>query len=165
MKTCKYCGTKYPNEQSKCNSCGATEFIHICDNCGNTFEEGKFCPRCGVKVGTKPKTCPNCGTVYYSNACSNCGYTGYAPQSHGQAAPKEAPKPRRTWLWVLGWIFIFPVPTTILLVRNKKMNAFAKAILIFFAWLAFFAFLEYYGDDEETSTVTNQEIVVVESFQ
>ena len=35
-------------------------------------------------------------------------------------------KKRHTWLWVLGWICIFPLPLTILLVRKRNLNAVIK---------------------------------------
>lgn len=39
----------------------------------------------------------------------------------GNTASQEivAPKKRKTWLWVLGWICIFPLPLTILMLRKK----------------------------------------------
>ena len=74
MKACKFCGTEIDNAKRKCPSCGSTDLLHICENCGERFE-GMYCPKCGVKVGQKGKTCPECQTVYFSNACPNCGYT------------------------------------------------------------------------------------------
>lgn len=44
---------------------------------------------------------------------------------------------RRTWLWVLGWIFIFPVPMTILLLHNKSINVVIKYGLIAIAWFIY----------------------------
>lgn len=51
----------------------------------------------------------------------------------------EKPKKRRTWLWVLGWICIFPVPLTILMVRNPKMDKKVKIAIIVIAWIVYFA--------------------------
>lgn len=51
-----------------------------------------------------------------------------------------APQPRRrTWLWVLGWIFIFPVPLTILLIRKEDMKPLVKYAIIAAAWIVYFA--------------------------
>lgn len=47
------------------------------------------------------------------------------------------PKKRKTWLWVLGWICIFPLPLTILLLRKKEMNAPIKYGIIVAAWLIY----------------------------
>ena len=84
MKACKFCGVEVENTKRKCPSCGSTELIHVCENCGEHFD-GNFCPKCGVKVGQKGKTCPECQTVYFTNACPNCGYTP------GRKAPAQQP--------------------------------------------------------------------------
>ena len=74
MKVCKFCGTRAENSASHCLSCGSNVFLHVCENCGHTFDSG-FCPNCGVKAGAAKKVCPECGTFYFTNACPNCGYT------------------------------------------------------------------------------------------
>lgn len=50
----------------------------------------------------------------------------------------EKPKKRRTWLWVLGWLCIFPVPLTILMIRNQKLDKKVKIAIIVIAWLIYF---------------------------
>lgn len=55
--------------------------------------------------------------------CKDCGYTWFPNQ-----------KRRKTWLWVLGWLFIFPLPLTILLLRKKSMNSVLKFGIIAVAW-------------------------------
>lgn len=45
---------------------------------------------------------------------------------------------KKTWLWVLGWICIFPLPLTILLLRKKDMKPAIKYGIIAIAWLLFF---------------------------
>ena len=45
---------------------------------------------------------------------------------------------KHTWLWVLGWICIFPVPLTILMLRKKNMKPAVKYGIIAAAWLLFF---------------------------
>lgn len=58
-----------------------------------------------------------------------------------KTAPKaSAQKPKRkTWLWVLGWILVFPVPLTILMLRKNNMKPVVKYAIIAVAWLLFFA--------------------------
>ena len=46
-------------------------------------------------------------------------------------------KKRRIWLWVLGWVFIFPVPATIL-VRRTNWNKALKLAIIIMVWLIYF---------------------------
>lgn len=57
------------------------------------------------------------------------------------AAPvmQAPPAKRRTWLWVLGWIFIPPLPLTILLIRKEDMKPIVKYAIIAAAWILYFA--------------------------
>ncbi|MEE0874999.1 MAG: hypothetical protein UIH27_16265, partial [Ruminococcus sp.] len=50
--------------------------------------------------------------------------------------PQPAPKKNKmiVW-WVLGWIFIFPIPLTIIISRNKKLKTGAKIGIIAAAWI------------------------------
>ena len=146
MKVCKYCDSQSLDSVSVCPNCGASDFLNICPNC-RTVHEGEYCPDCGVKAGTRAKRCPNCGTSYYSAACPDCGYVRkekpvYTPPSYSarSAEPVAPQKKRKTWLWVLGWIFIFPLPLTILLLRNQKMAKGLKIFLIVIAWLIYLSF-------------------------
>ena len=137
MKTCEYCGKLNPDDALQCESCLGTSFVQKCANCGAEFTEGQFCPHCGVKVGQKPKICPECGAEYFSAACPDCGYTptrAWHPAQQ-QTASDFTPKPKRhTVLWVLGWIFCFPVPLTVLIARSR-MKTWAKVVLIALLWL------------------------------
>ena len=128
MKVCKFCSSENSYTATVCSSCGGNEFNQKCENCGTIFNEGNFCPKCGVKAGTKSKRCPKCGAEYYSVACPDCGYTinaGNTTVVYTNTITQPVTK-RKTWLWVLGWIFIFPVPLTILMVKNQKLNKWVK---------------------------------------
>lgn len=156
MKICKYCGAENIDSSSVCSSCSGNEFKHKCCNCGTVFEDGYYCPKCGVKVGTEPKKCRNCGAEYYSVACPNCGHTS----THNNASFKNASTPvqsnrkKKTWLWVLGWIFIFPVPLTILMVRNHKLSKRAKICIIAVSWIIYLI-IAYSGNSDSTATNAN----------
>ena len=161
MKICKYCDTVNPESAEECKGCGAREFFIRCENCGTVFD-GFFCPSCGVKVGTAQKTCPVCGTGYYSVSCPQCGYRPGRPEntepeeeitSFDWCIPAEedgradgtngapTPKRRHTYLWILGWIFIFPLPLTLLLFRKKSGTLITclKVALALFAWITYAA--------------------------
>ena len=58
--------------------------------------------------------------------------------SYYSAQPQPAPKKNKkiVW-WVLGWIFIFPVPLTIIIARNQKLKIGAKIGLIAAAWIVY----------------------------
>jgi len=114
------------------------------------------CPNCKanltVDMDNKTATCEYCGAtllidddtvhIQYDNA-EEAGYqfkgtparTGRsgADRTHCRGSKKK----RRTWLWVLGWLFIFPVPLTILLLRNKTMKSWLKYGIIAVAWIAY----------------------------
>lgn len=145
MKICKYCQSTCDDTATVCPSCGAKEFKYQCENCGNVFDDGLYCQKCGVKVGSKAKSCPNCATEYYSAACPNCGYTANSQNSYSTVTPimpdtafSQPKKKRKTWLWVLGWIFIFPVPLTVLLIKNQKLSKGLRIGIIAAAWIIYF---------------------------
>ena len=97
------------------------------------------CPHCNallrVDADNKRAICEYCGaTILIDDEVRHVRYdnaeqAGYEFEKGRQRAQAETwrqpiqleaevnyypPKKRRTWLWVLGWIFIFPVPLTIL---------------------------------------------------
>lgn len=131
MKICLFCGTEAADSAATCAACGANQFKNKCNNCGTVFEEGAYCPSCGVKAGETAKRCPRCGKNYFSAACPDCGYL---PGAEAAAEPRFDPavlldsissiavpeKKRRTWLWVLGWIFCYPIPLTVLIFRGLR---------------------------------------------
>lgn len=140
MKVCKYCDLESPDSAAVCPACGASEFSYKCRNCGTVFDGGKFCPQCGVKVGTRAKKCPKCSNEYYSTTCPACGYTSTAKSAVPYANAVVQPvKKRKTWLWILGWIFIFPIPLTILITRKQDLNTWVKIVIIAAAWIIYFA--------------------------
>ncbi|MBQ3330718.1 MAG: hypothetical protein IJG87_06020 [Ruminococcus sp.] len=51
--------------------------------------------------------------------------------------PSALPKKRHTVWWVLGWIFIFPLPLTIIVSRSSKLNLIAKIVIIALSWLVY----------------------------
>lgn len=140
----------------KCPSCGAEVQGQVCEYCGSDVSKGTagvHCPKCGStkvsfkreRVGTATKS------TSYKNAfgsgrqkqstsqaiyrtvgfCSGCGYT-WSPDGTSKRSG------RKTWLWVLGWICIFPVPLTILMLRKKDLKPAVKYGIIAAAWLLFF---------------------------
>lgn len=142
MKVCKFCGSENSDSRARCSSCGANEFKYKCPNCSTVYEEGNYCPTCGIKAGAKQKQCPNCGTSYYSVACPDCGYTKSGNNNTTIAFISTSSKSSRkkdsnTWLWVLGWLFMFPVPLTILMVRNQSLDKRIRIGVIAVAWVIY----------------------------
>lgn len=121
------------------------------------------CPNCGaslqVDADQKNLTCSYCGNGLYIDdevkhvQYDNAEEIGYQFEKGRQRAQAEAnrvqqqtfimnsgkpPKRRKTWLlWVLGWILIFPVPLTILLLRKKDMKPVLKYGIIAVAWVLY----------------------------
>ncbi len=131
-----------------------------CPNCGAEIGNSEKCDYCGSSITPdmkkeqeilNKKGCPKCGStnIKFSRenhgevngksskkivhktvgVCSDCGFTWYPTANE--------PKKRKTWLWVLGWIFIFPVPLTILMLRKKDMKPALKYGVIAAAWIIY----------------------------
>ncbi len=146
-----------------------------CPNCGGEIEPGNlFCGSCGSQISLEMKKeqeqinkvgCPKCGSsnVTFNREkngefkgkkgtaiirstvgfCKDCGYTWQTT---------EQQKKRKTWLWVLGWIFIFPLPLTIILLKKKNLKPAIKYGIIAAAWVLFLVFVFVYGGSGDTST-------------
>ena len=150
----------------KCPSCGAEANGKFCEYCGSEMAQqpkAGVCPKCGgsnvtfkrERVGTatqsrSQKNVIGNGRTSHSvsqsayrtvGLCQSCGYT-WNPDGGNKSGQK-------TWLWVLGWICIFPVPLTILMLRKKDMKPAVKYGIIAAAWLLFFA-IGSSGDKTET---------------
>ena len=148
-KFCEYCGSEMPQEKAT---------VHITNHYYGSTEAPQHpadptlgkCPRCGqnkllfnrekVTTGTNPpRTRGSVSQAAYQTVgiCQTCGYTWHPNVRTGNTATDMHRPKRRTWLWVLGWIFMFPVPLTILLVRNKTMKPGLKYTLIALAWIVY----------------------------
>ena len=119
------------------------------------------CPKCGanlhIDADRKSAFCEYCGGQVLIDdevqhlQIDNAESAGYAFEKGRQRAQNEAqahryysaqpqPAPKKNkkivW-WVLGWIFIFPVPLTIIIARNQKLKTGAKIGLIAAAWVVY----------------------------
>ena len=147
------------------------------------------CPNCGaslqVDADQKNLTCSYCGNGLYVDdevkhvQYDNAEETGYQFEKGRQRAQAEAtrvqqqsfnmnfgkpPKKRKTWLWVLGWIFIFPVPLTILMLRNQKLSKPVKIGIIVAAWIVYLIIGLASGGsgDNKDSSNANTETTTIE---
>lgn len=134
-----------------------------CPSCGAEIGDSKVCEFCGSRISVdmqkeqeqlNKQGCPKCGStniefkrenqgeIHGKNVkqvvhttvgyCKDCGYTWY-PEGETVSAPKK----RKTWLWVLGWICCFPIPLTILMLRKKDMKPILKYGIIALAWIVY----------------------------
>lgn len=60
--------------------------------------------------------------------------TETATETTADGTPKK--RKSRILLWILGWIFLFPLPVTIL-VHRSKLPRILKAVLIAAVWIAY----------------------------
>lgn len=141
----------------KCLGCGAETNGEFCEYCGSELPKDKVhigvCPKCGnsnitfkrERVGTSTqrtshknwigtgRTGRSVSQSAYRTVglCQSCGYT-WNPNTGSKRSEKK------TWLWVLGWVCIFPVPLTILLLRRNDMKPTVKYGIIAVVWLLLF---------------------------
>lgn len=172
-KFCEFCGSEMPREK---------ESINITNNYYGDVplqEENEdatkgCCPKCmSTKISFKRE---RIGTATQSSSkknvvgrgskgksvsqsayrtiglCQNCGFT-WNPnvEAAGSADKKQAP----IWLWVLGWICIFPVPLTILMLRKKDMKPALKYGIIAAGWIVYLIIGLSGNSNNSTSNTVN----------
>lgn len=103
-----------------------------CKNCGAEIH-GNICEYCKSEIPKKTSSI-NITNNYYNTK-----------RLHDIPYRKQKPK-KKTWLWTLGWIFIFPVPLTILLLRKKDMQPTIRYGLISFIWIFIFI-ISFWGEN------------------
>lgn len=122
--TCSSCGAHLQVDagarQAKCGYCGATVLIddgvrHVqydnAEQAGYEFEKGR----------------------QRAQAEANA----YAQQYYAPQYQQPVKKKRHTFWWVMGWIFIYPLPLTIIVCRSKRILFLFKVIIIAAAWLMY----------------------------
>ena len=140
------------------------------------------CPNCGatlqIDADNKNVTCNYCGnSLFIDDEAShvkidNPEQVGYQfekgrqraqaeqqysqPNMYVQPSNNTQPKKRRTWLWVLGWLCIFPLPLTILLLRKKDMKPALKYGIIAAAWIVYLLIGFAGGTENPDKTTTEQ---------
>lgn len=124
MAFCSYCGAALPvdDEIQKIQLDGA-------EKAGYEFEKGRQRAQ-AAQASFQPQ-----------QACYQPASQPQVPpqpqQASYQPTPQETPKKRKTWLWVLGWICIFPVPLTIIMLSKKDMNKKARYGIIAAGWILY----------------------------
>ena len=125
------------------------------------------CPHCGARLevdaDNNVATCEYCGAeLLIEKELPERESTPFEYQTNAPAA--TTPKKRRTWLWVLGWIFVFPVPLTIILLRKTELKTPLRYGLIVLGWVLYFLIVIYGGDDTNSqyaSTTMESPISIV----
>ncbi len=144
-----------------------------CQNCGAEIGTNKYCEYCGSQITPamqkerdqlNKEGCPKCGSANVQfrrenqgeikkkkgnqyllqtvGFCNDCGFTWY---------PNGKEEKRKTWLWVLGWLFIFPIPLTLIMLKKENLKKGIRYVIIVVAWLLYIAFL--LGNKTNTNTI------------
>ena len=120
-----------------CTKCGAN--LHI-----DAERKTAFCEYCGARLLIDDEV----QHLQIDNA-ERAGYefekgrqraqNAAQAQRYYSAQPQHAPKKKNSKIvwWVLGWIIIFPIPLTIIIVRNKNLKTGAKIGIRAAAWVAY----------------------------
>lgn len=184
---CPSCGGEIYNNRI-CPFCGSQITAEMREAQERINKAG--CPKCSSSnVQFKRE---NQGEIRHANSnriihqtvgfCRDCGYTWYPESEYQYQQPfnqyQELPhqyqqpvsqyqqplKKRRTWLWVLGWICIFPVPLTILLLRKQDMKPAVKYGIIAIVWIAYFM-IAISGQNKNKSTDAANESKVISTVE
>lgn len=155
----------------------------ICPNCGGALE---------VSDTSKQAKCPFCDSVIAVDdevrhiQFDNTEKAGYdfeqgrmraqqeavsariaEEQTRVQAQQDAERKKRNLVWWVLGWIFLFPVPLTVLIVKSKKLKPLWKVILIVALWGTILLTGALSGNDgaqADNTTTTAQQYITGDSL-
>lgn len=143
---CPNCGAEIKNNARECEYCGSVVSTEMRKEQDQQNKQG--CPKCGSanvafsrekegEVSSNGRTVVVRSTV---GVCKDCGYTWHPNEQANRQCGNQGGtvRKRKTLLWVLGWIFIFPVPLTILLLRKKEMKPVVKYTLIAVSWILYF---------------------------
>lgn len=161
---------------AKCTSCGGeltvdpTQEAAVCQYCGTPFIVSKAVQNYNIQHNTYQTNIVNDqrkGAVE-----SILSYTSERQDKKQQRLDEErrraeeerlrneekSKKRNKTILWVLGWIFIFPVPLTILMLRNKEINKKVKYGIIAAAWIVYLIiFFPKSGSNRTSQPTTSPE--------
>ena len=143
---CPNCGADIPADGKACEFCGTTITVEMLKEREIINKQG--CPRCKstnleFKRETRSitrSTANGTNGARVNNVtigiCKDCGYTwDTARLNNGNAGGQK--KSSYTWLWVLGWIFIFPVPLSIIMYRKKDLPKPLRIVVVVVAWVIF----------------------------
>ena len=140
-----------------------------------------YCPCCGALQEIDPSqdyfTCRCCGEASPVSKDLGRSRGGYqappvpaqparvfppADQTYGSAPQK--PRKKHTFWWILGWLFCFPIPLTILIARRLRMNKWVKAGIIAAGWIMYLLLgLRYGADHRKTPEPVSAPVVVTET--
>ncbi len=147
---------------AKCTSCGAelsvdpSQEAAVCNYCGTPFIVSKAVQDYNVTYQT------NIVNERKGVVQSILDYASEKEKREEQRLEQERirneerkSKRNKTILWVLGWIFIFPVPLTILMLRNKTLDTKVRYGVIAGGWILYLLIGLIGGRDDRSASHTS----------
>lgn len=115
--------------QVRCPQCGAQQEV-------DSAQDAAICRYCG-KPFSAQKGISAYNERYFGTQQSGMDNRTYASPGPTYYAEPQKPKKRHTFWWVMGWIFCFPIPLTILMLRNRKLPAAVRYGIIALGWIVY----------------------------
>ena len=148
-----------------------------CPSCGGSLEidpscRQVYCSYCGAQIFVDDEVQRVEHVVDYGDV-EDAGYrfekgrqraiaeAAQRPADQPAAQPTPAKK-RRTWLWVLGWIFVFPVPLTIIMLKKKDMKPIIRYAIIVIAWIIYIGWVNTPSNSKNKTERTSSEVVATQ---
>ena len=147
----------------------------VCPSCGAKLEidserKQAFCAYCGAQLHIDDEVQRVEHAVSYDNA-EEAGYLFEKGRQRAMAdlpdRPRSQPvakqeKKTSIVVWFLGWICVFPIPLTVLMLRKKSMKPVVKYAIIAIAWVLYLS-LAYSPSPKNKTKDTNSEVVATQS--
>jgi hypothetical protein len=127
----------------------ATSFLRDPEAFGYGFEKGR------QRARDEQKRVVNLDTTSGMSEDHLIRAAQYDHKTYTNAAPPKRKKKHTLW-WVLGWIFIFPIPATILAWRSRKLSMPVKITIIVLCWLLYMGIGAAGSEEESTSSQESQ---------
>lgn len=133
----------------------------------------KICRHCNTQLDDDALVCPHCGRIVKNKKKDNgktgsftMGVTPEIEKNTGKLAGVEEgnnnnlnKKNRlKKILWILGWIFVFPIPLGLLLKRNTKIRRAYKIAIMIPVVLIYFSIIKGCSDDSNHNNIENSGI-------
>lgn len=150
LMKCPNCGADIDVQSKKCMYCGAFITSDMRKEREMVLKEG--CPKCGSsniqfkrerqgEVKRRNNKKEKRKIVYKTvGLCNDCGYTWDAATKGTNSSAEKSSFDLKTLMWILGWIYIFPVPLMLLLQRKNNMEQKLKKGIIIAAWAVYVIF-------------------------
>ena len=158
---------------AKCTNCGGelavdpSQECAICKYCGTPFIVANAVKNYNIQNNTYNTNIVNDqrkGTVEsILNYASDRQDKKYQRQEEQRIRREEKQKSAgKTILWILGWLIIFPVPLTILMLRNRTMNKNIRYGIIAAGWIVYLL-IGFSGRSRRTENEEIDRTVVTET--